>query len=351
MKYCSNCGAQLDDEARFCPRCGLKTPEVQRPQEPYQQPPQEPPYQQRPQEPPYQQRPQEPVSAPQEGEGVMASAVAGEVVLSTWEAPKPQPNAGPQRQAPPTGAPQGGYQQSQGSYRQNQSGYQQTQGGYQQTQGGYQQTQGQQGGYQQPQGAYQAPRGAQPQGGYQGPQPPRGGTQPPRSQYQQRPASPQGGQPQAKKKGRGGCIVAIFIISLIIAIIVALFSGCKHINLPPDPGTPPPAPHSGCFVHEADTLIFNGDGKTIVWHFDREVSGIGNQGEGQYVFLFDHGKCRYDVAEDFRIIKTEEPEDLHTFVLFRPTSDTSISILRDDLPGAVAETFLKSVAAAAADPQ
>ena len=117
-------------------------------------------------------------------------------------------------------------------------------------------------------------------------------------------------QPPTKKKGRGGCIVAIFIISLIIAIIVALFSGCKHINLPPDPGTPPPAPHSGCFVHEADTLIFNGDGKTIVWHFDREVSGIGNQGEGQYVFLFDHGKCRYDVAEDFRIIKTEEPEGL-----------------------------------------
>lgn len=271
----------------------------------------------------------------------MASAVAGEVVLSSWEAPKPQPNAGPQRQAPPTGAPQGGYQPPQG-------GYQRPQGGYQAQQGGYQ---AQQGGYQQSQGAYQAPRGTQPQGGYQGPQPPRGGTQPPRSQYQQRPATPKGNQPQTKKKGRGGCIVAIFIISLIIAIIVALFNSCKHINLPPDPGTPAPAPHSGCFVHEADTLIFNGDGQTIAWHFDREISGIGDQGEGQYVFLFDHGKCRYDVAEDFRIIKTGEPVELHTFVLFRPISDTSISILRDDLPGAVVETFLKSVAAAAADPQ
>ena len=325
MKYCSNCGAQLEDEARFCPRCGLKTPEVQRPQTSYQQ---------RPQEPPYQQRPQEPASAPQDGASVMASAVAGEVVLSTWEAPKTQPNTGPQRQAPPTGTPQGSYQQPQGSYQRPQGGYQ-----------------AQQGGYQQPQGAYQAPRGTQPQGGYQGQQPSRGGNQPPRTQYQQRPAAPKGNQPQTKKKGRGGCIVAIFFISLIIAIIVALFNSCKHINLPPDPGTPEPAPHSGCFVHEADTLIFNGDGKTIAWHFDREISGIGSQGEGQYVFLFSHGKCRYDVAEDFRIIKTGEPEELHTFVLLPPTSDTMITILRDDLPGAVTEAFCRTAAAATADPQ
>lgn len=26
MVYCSNCGAQIDDEALFCPKCGTKTP-------------------------------------------------------------------------------------------------------------------------------------------------------------------------------------------------------------------------------------------------------------------------------------------------------------------------------------
>jgi len=26
MVYCSNCGAKIDDEAYFCPKCGTKTP-------------------------------------------------------------------------------------------------------------------------------------------------------------------------------------------------------------------------------------------------------------------------------------------------------------------------------------
>ncbi len=26
MVYCSNCGAKLDDDANFCPKCGTKTP-------------------------------------------------------------------------------------------------------------------------------------------------------------------------------------------------------------------------------------------------------------------------------------------------------------------------------------
>lgn len=48
MKYCTNCGARIPDNANFCPSCGTRFGAA--PQPPYQQPYQQPQYQQ-----PYQQ--------------------------------------------------------------------------------------------------------------------------------------------------------------------------------------------------------------------------------------------------------------------------------------------------------
>lgn len=276
MKYCSNCGAQLEDEAKFCPRCGNKTPEAQQSKEPYQQP-------------------KEPVAS--QPDVTMASDAAGEVVLCSWKAPKAQPEQPRPSTPPPSGTPQGT------------------------TRSDYQ---SQRTAPQFPQGTYQA-------------------SQAPKSQYQsQNPTSKGGTQPEKKKSGRGGCIIAIVIIVLFVVFLVFLFSSCKHINLPPDPGTPVPAPHSGVFVHGADTLIFNGDGKTIAWHFENEIPRIGNEGQGQYVFRFGHGQCRYDVAEAFIMMKIGEQVESYTFVLPDFANDTTITILRGDLPGTVIEAFCRT---------
>lgn len=35
MVYCSNCGAQIADEANFCPKCGTKTPQGKTAKVPY----------------------------------------------------------------------------------------------------------------------------------------------------------------------------------------------------------------------------------------------------------------------------------------------------------------------------
>jgi uncharacterized membrane protein YvbJ len=35
MVYCSNCGAKIDDEALFCPKCGTKTPKGKEANVPY----------------------------------------------------------------------------------------------------------------------------------------------------------------------------------------------------------------------------------------------------------------------------------------------------------------------------
>lgn len=50
MKYCSQCGAQMTDEARFCPKCGTAS-EPQLQQHQYEQPTPQPHYQQSPQQP------------------------------------------------------------------------------------------------------------------------------------------------------------------------------------------------------------------------------------------------------------------------------------------------------------
>ncbi len=73
MKNCSNCGAELQDEAKFCPACGaaqnVEQPAGQQAQQPQYGAPQQPYYGQAqygaPQQQPYYGQPQQPYYAPQ----------------------------------------------------------------------------------------------------------------------------------------------------------------------------------------------------------------------------------------------------------------------------------------------
>ncbi len=120
----------------------------------------------------------------------------------------------------------------------------------------------------------------------------------------------------------------VCIMALMVPSIIGM-RGCTSLNLPPDPGTPVPSPHNGMFVCGADTLIFNGDGKTVSWHFAQAIPDIGAEGQGEYVFLFGHGKCRYDVAETFRIIATGNQNASHPFMLPRFATDSTITVVRN----------------------
>jgi len=131
-------------------------------------------------------------------------------------------------------------------------------------------------------------------------------------------------------------------VLLLSCFFIAISNGCRISHRPPDPGTPPPQAHEGVFVSGNDTLVFNGDGKSLSWHFEQADSLIGNNGQGQYVFLLGHMMYRYDVAETFRVIATENQNASHSFLIYkRPVTETEIVILRDDLPGHVVEQFKK----------
>ena len=263
MKYCTNCGTQLSDDAKFCSVCGTK-------QEPAKAPASEPapPKPKKPAAPKKQTaqaKPQQSQTSALEGnqeEFFAASKIAGEVVLSSWENPKPKAEA-PRQQV-------------------NQN--------------------------------------------YQ---------QPPRQSYQQQPNYQQAAAPGKKKRGFFSWLIIILLVIMILYFLASILEGCKNINLPPDPGTPEPEPLSGVFVCGADTLFFNGDGKTVSWHFAVDGTGcvpdhakdLGTpQGSGTYAFLFSHGKVRYDVAEKL-LINVELLQT--TMTLVKPASDTLISIIGD----------------------
>ena len=82
-------------------------------------------------------------------------------------------------------------------------------------------------------------------------------------------------------------------------------------NYPYEPDTPAPDPHEGRFVSEHGTMLFNGDGVSIVIDFDEELAALlelpSGQQEGEYVFLSGnlppHGSfdVRYDIAHELRI--------------------------------------------------
>ena len=83
--------------------------------------------------------------------------------------------------------------------------------------------------------------------------------------------------------------------SLVLTLFIIAFVACRVYDKPPSLNTPEPSPHNGVFVNGKDTLWMNGDGKTIRWHFEKALPEIGQSGRGEYVFLFGHGKYRYEV--------------------------------------------------------
>lgn len=102
-----------------------------------------------------------------------------------------------------------------------------------------------------------------------------------------------------------------FLLCLMIVLSVA---GCKPVkpdNIPYEPNTPAPDPHTGTFESECGTLTFNGNGKTIVCDLNREFADLTGlpegKNEGNYVFLSGdlppNGsvEVRYDVAHELEI--------------------------------------------------
>ena len=126
-----------------------------------------------------------------------------------------------------------------------------------------------------------------------------------------------------KRKWMGRAVV---ILLFAAALLVLPLTGCgngggplEHKNMPYEPDTPAPAPHEGTFVSEHGTMIFSGDGKSVVIDFDgalAECLGLpeGEQ-EAKYVFLSGvlppHGNVpvRYDVAHMIRIVAGEGDEN------------------------------------------
>lgn len=97
----------------------------------------------------------------------------------------------------------------------------------------------------------------------------------------------------------------VFIITIIICL---LFTGCgpKSYDGPPDPGTPEPPYHDGSFISEYGTMTFNGDGETVYIDFSPEYLEVldnpPNEETYSYAFTwYSFGKCRYDVATEFKI--------------------------------------------------
>lgn len=134
----------------------------------------------------------------------------------------------------------------------------------------------------------------------------------------------------------------IFIVTALAAcFFFGVPQGCSNRNLPPDPGTPWPDPHKGVFVSDADTLFFNGDGKSISWHFADEVPAIGKQGSGTYVFMFSKGEWRYDAAERLKILTQDLKEISFNLSLSERSTASAITLLRHDRPDSPPETFKK----------
>ncbi|MCR4783919.1 MAG: hypothetical protein K6A35_05310 [bacterium] len=104
--------------------------------------------------------------------------------------------------------------------------------------------------------------------------------------------------------------IPVFLMSVAILLCVACH-GQRHENYPPEPDTPAPAAHSGMFVSEHGTMLFNGDGKSITIDFDKELAELtslpSGSKTGTYVFLSGnlppHGSfpIRYDAAHEMQI--------------------------------------------------
>lgn len=95
------------------------------------------------------------------------------------------------------------------------------------------------------------------------------------------------------------------VIVLILAAFLVFFAASCGAELPPDDGTPAPAPLDGVYSGDGGTMTFNGDGRSVVCDLTEDLAaktGLpAGHTEGTYVFLFAHGEWRRDKAETFRL--------------------------------------------------
>ncbi len=84
-------------------------------------------------------------------------------------------------------------------------------------------------------------------------------------------------------------IVLICTLLTAVTVMMGCGVGAGSHNMPYEPDTPPPAPHSGVFVSDHGTMEFNGDDKTVIADFDSELAQLLGIPEGKqeltYVFL------------------------------------------------------------------
>ncbi len=106
-------------------------------------------------------------------------------------------------------------------------------------------------------------------------------------------------------------------------------------NFPYEPDWPAPAAHTGLFTSDHGTMLFNGDGKTLVYDFDErlaELTGLPQgKNEATYVFLTGnlppHGsmETRYDVAHELKISVRGKAEVVLDVAIANPDGKTAIA--------------------------
>lgn len=122
-----------------------------------------------------------------------------------------------------------------------------------------------------------------------------------------------------------------------VVIAILLMSSCascrRNFNKPPKINEPWPTPLNGVFVADADTLFFNGDEKSVSWHFAEGLHSIGLQGSGTYAFIFDGGVWRYDAAERFDIYALDGGMIHFGAGVPGSCTDSTVCLYRYDIPG------------------
>ena len=144
-----------------------------------------------------------------------------------------------------------------------------------------------------------------------------------------------------KKKG---LIFAIILLLLTLCGGYYYFSRPRGLdNYPYEPDTPAPDPHDGTFRSDHGTMIFNGDGESIVLSIDSEFAELTGlpegDNEGTYVFLSGdlppHGSMpvRYDTAHELMITIDGENVTLDVGIAAEDgkTGSVGVGIVKEDL--------------------
>lgn len=118
---------------------------------------------------------------------------------------------------------------------------------------------------------------------------------------------------------KGSIMKDLFKLTLLLSVCVLFLFGCERPgdpNMPYEPDTPAPDPHSGTFVAEDSSLTFNGDDSTVELVIGEKLAAVGGLKEGTYsgTYEFLSGylppvgsvPVRYDAAHELQLKVGEE---------------------------------------------